>query len=477
MTARAAGDRTLTVVTGLACALLPLLLLVTRDRPLWLDEAASATMAELPAASLRRVLLDREGNGLLHTLLLRAWRELAPGDEGLRALSVLAAVAGVVLATLLARQLLDRRAVLLVPPLLVANPLLVRYAAEARSYALLLALAAASGLLLVRAVRTPTAGRWLAYALVAGLAVYAQYFALLMVAGQLLALLLLRRAGLRPRHLAPAAVLLLALLAPLPRLMTDDAAGGVGYLAGSPLSTLLPLGVLVAAGGTAVVLAVRWRHARPSLRVGQDRWPLVLLVSWLVTPVVLAVLLSVLQRPVLAPRYFMVCLPPAVLLLAWALSRLPLRAGVPATVLVCLAGTAIGGVWIDRHTEAWDEVGRYVAATAGPGDEVLFVEPYVRIPYERHHSAEGTTPAYPELPWGGDLAPLFFFTPLPEPAVAAAVRGAPQVHVVVSHVGLYDDDDPAYSEVAAALTRAGFRQADERAFQGVVVERWRAVDR
>jgi mannosyltransferase len=392
---------------------------------------------------------------------------------------VLAGVAAVLLLTAFADRLLGRRVALLVPPLLVTNPLFVRYAVEARSYALLLALACASGLLLLRAVRAPSTSRCLAYAVLCGVAVYAQYFTLLMVAGQLLAVLLLRGSGLRARHVLPAAAALLLLLAPLPRLMTEAAAGGVGYLEGSPLARVLPplLAVAVAVAAVAVGLAVRRRpRGTPvPLRVAADGWPIVLLVLWLVVPVVLAVLLSVLRSPVLAPRYFTVCLPPAVLLLAWLLSRRPLGLAVPAVALLGAAGLAVGVAWIDRQSEDWDAVAAHVAATADAGDEVLFVAPYVRLPYERYHrSATAADPAYPGLPWDADLAPLFFFTPMPQAEVRAAVRDARDVHLVVSHVGLYDSGDPAYREVTDALTSASFALVGERLFQGVVVQQWSA---
>ncbi|MCW2608718.1 MAG: glycosyl transferase, family 39, partial [Frankiales bacterium] len=461
-----------------AAAVLALVGALAGRRPLWLDEAASATLADLPGASFRHVLLDREGNGLLHTVLLRGWQHVAPGDLGLRLPSLLATVIACVLLGLLADRLLSRRAALVAPVLLAANPVAVRYAVEARSYALLLALAVAAGLLLDRAVRRPSAGAFAAYAAVAGVAVYAHYFAVFMTAAHVLALLLVPQPGLRLRHLVPGAVLYLGLVSGLPRLMTDDAASGVGYLAGSPFAKALLVGAPVVGAVLLAALAVlvlhRRRQGRPlPLRAAPEQWPAVLLACWLLVPVGLAVAVSALRQPVLAPRYLVVCVPPAVLVLAAALDRLPWRRALaPLTAAAVVLGVLAGLAYVRTQDEDWPGAVRAVQASASPQDRVLFVAPYVRLPFARYADpAPAAAPAFPALPWDADPAPLFFYVPLPEDDVAAAVRDVPVVHLVVSHVGLYGSGDPVYAAVRAALERS-HSVTGEEVLRGVVVQRW-----
>ena len=460
------------VLVGCA-ALLAGLLVVLGRRPLWLDEAASSTLAALPGAAFRHVLLDREGNGLLHTLLLRGWREVLPGDLGLRVPSVLASFAAVVLLAVLAERWFGQRVALLAAVLLVANPVVVRYAVEARSYALVLALACLSTALLDRAVRRPTAASFAVYAAVLGVSVYAHYFALFLAVGHGVALLLVRLPGVRLRTLVPGGVLYILIVSGLPRLMTDDAAAGVGYLGDAPLARALP--VLLAAFAVAGLALVAVAARRRTLRQPAERWPLVLTLCWLVVPLVLAVVVSALRQPVLAPRYLILCVPPAVLVLALGLDGAWRRYGrwpaLSAVSLVCVLGVLLGAAYVQRQDEDWDRVGRLLA-TSRSGERVLFVAPYSRLPYERYHLDQTKAePAYPDIAWGGNLEPLFFYVPLPEPAVRASLTDARGVWLVLSHVSLYGSDDPTVATVDGVLKRR-FRLADTTTLDGVDVQHW-----
>ncbi len=265
----------------------------------------------------------------------------------------------------------------------------------------------------------------------------------------------------------------------LPRLMTDEAASGVGYLDGSPFARALLVGApVVAVLGLTVVAALALRRraqGRPlPLRAAPEHWPAVLVTCWLLVPVALAVAVSALKQPVLAPRYLVVCVPPAVLALAAVLDRLPWRrALVPLTAAGVVLGLLAGLAYVRTQDEDWPGAVAAVTAGAGPADRVLFVAPYVRLPFARY--AAPPPPAPPRapgaVPWGADLADLFFYVPLPEDDVAAAVRDAPVVHLVVSHVGLYGEADPDVTAVLDALGRA-HRLASEQVLRGVVVQRW-----
>ena len=307
---------------------------------------------------------------------------------------------------------------------------------------------------------------------------YAHYFAVLMTAAHACAVLLVRGTGVRVRHVAPAAVLYVGVVSGLPRLMTDEAASGVGYLDGSPFARALLVGapvVAVVALTAVAALAVRRRsQGRPlPLRASPEQWPAVLVTCWLLVPVALAVAVSALKQPVLAPRYLVVCVPPAVLALAAVLDRLPWRrALVPRTAAGVVLGLLAGLAYVRTQDEDWPGAVAAVTAGAGPADRVLFVAPYVRLPFARYAAPPpAAPPALPALPWGADLADLFFYVPLPEDDVAAAVRGAPVVDLVVSHVGLYGEADPDVTAVLDALGRA-HRLASEQVLRGVAVQRW-----
>ncbi|MBK5305563.1 MAG: glycosyltransferase family 39 protein [Frankiaceae bacterium] len=475
---RSSRSLVLAVLGGVAVtALLP----GTR-RPLWLDEAASASLAALPGESFRQVVLHREGNGIAHTLLLRGWRHVASGDLGLRVPSLVLSALAVLALTSLALTLFDRRTALLVPPLLVGNPLYVRYAVEARTYALVLLLSCLSGTLLVRALRRDTVAGWALYALLTGAAVYAHYFALLLPLGHGVAVLLRRAPLPRSRGLLAGAAVYLVVVSGLAALLNGAGASGVGYLENSPLLKAaipgsLAVGFLATAAGVAVVLRRRSQGHPVVLRAGPSTWPWLLVGSWLVCPAVAAVLVSVLLTPVLAPRYLVICLPPAVLLLAAALARLPWTAVTAViTALVTLAGLLVGDRYVQSQTEDWPQAAEAVASRAVAGDGVLFAAPYVRLPFERHWPGEaeqrrGVDPLLPDLPWGASPTELFFDVPLPRERVATALAGRQRVWLVLSHVNLYGQADPVLDGVNAAL-RSVMTMTSERAFRGVSVQVW-----
>lgn len=120
----------------------------------------------------------------LYYVLLRIWLRFKPQDASsefyIRSLSVVIAVGTIPAIYWLARQLYDRRVGLVAATLLTFNAYSVRYAQEARSYALFLLLATLSSGFLIALVREPVRRNRVGYVLVSVLAVYAHFYALLL---------------------------------------------------------------------------------------------------------------------------------------------------------------------------------------------------------------------------------------------------------------------------------------------------------
>ncbi len=119
---------------------------------LWNDEGNSARIAERPLA-----LIVEGAAGDIHPpgyyLLLRAWRGIFGQTEfALRSLSVVAGVALMVVTYVSGRYLFDRTTGLVATSFSALSPLAIYYAQEARMYALVAALAAASLLLAFRTI-------------------------------------------------------------------------------------------------------------------------------------------------------------------------------------------------------------------------------------------------------------------------------------------------------------------------------------
>src|SRR3954470_9976368 len=164
---------------------------------LWADEVISVNISWLPLSELREAL-RHDGAPPLYYVLLHFWMEVfGTGNESVRALSGFIGVATLVPAWYAGRRLDLRRAaagrqspdsrivgwagVLL----LAASPFAIRYATEARMYALVILLVYVGSLALLRVFDRPSWVRLLVLAAVTAALVYTHYwaFALLAVVG------------------------------------------------------------------------------------------------------------------------------------------------------------------------------------------------------------------------------------------------------------------------------------------------------
>jgi hypothetical protein len=155
---------------------------------LWLDEALSVDIARLPLADIPGAL-RHDGHPPLYYALLHGWMQLfGEGDLAVRSLSGACALGALVLAWFAGRQLAGRDGALLAVGLLALSPFAVRYATEARMYALVIVLVLAGYLLMRRALEEPSIGRLVPVALVVGALLLTHYWALWLVAAVVLVL-------------------------------------------------------------------------------------------------------------------------------------------------------------------------------------------------------------------------------------------------------------------------------------------------
>ena len=292
-------------------------LLLLRRPSLWYDELYTAHVSGVPLRRLAGAVLSGEGTASYladippsynapYYALTHLWLAvtgLPPGELSLRLPSLLCAVTGCALLTVAVARLGGRATGVAAGLLVATGPLVVEYSVEARGYGLAVLAVGATALGLVRWL---DGGRLLLYAAGATAAGLAHWFALPVLAGMVVAALLLtgRRAIALAGVTALAAAPTLALVA---LAATQDTAGTTtGWIrdtgGGVPLlslqawtagSTPLLVAVLLAAGA-GLVRAVR----------GPDRGVAVLGACW-VGVAVLVVTLAELVRPVFVPRYLL----------------------------------------------------------------------------------------------------------------------------------------------------------------------------
>ncbi|HVY96944.1 MAG TPA: glycosyltransferase family 39 protein [Solirubrobacterales bacterium] len=176
-----------------------------------------------------------ESNPPLYYVLAWFWAKLfGTGEVGLRSLSALFGAATVPVGYLIGRQLAGWRTGLVLSAMLAANPMLIWYSQEARSYAPLVFFGALSLLFFVRALDS-RAGRDLGlWALFSALALLSHYFAFFVVGIEGLWLLLALRD--RWRAVLPALAAVAAVgLALLPLLFAQVNPNHIGWIENSPL--------------------------------------------------------------------------------------------------------------------------------------------------------------------------------------------------------------------------------------------------
>jgi mannosyltransferase len=205
-------------------------------------------------------MLDRvkgsESNPPLYYMLAWGWaKAFGTGEVGLRSLTALFGAATVPVAFLIGRELASNRAGLIAAAIAAVNPMLIWYAQEARSYAVLVFFGALALLFFARALRSGQGRDLVLWALVSALALCSHYFAVFAVAIEATWLLV----ALRPRWrlVLPAVAVVTAVgLALLPLIATQVNPTHIGWIDHSPLSTrIFETGVSFLAGETGHVIA------------------------------------------------------------------------------------------------------------------------------------------------------------------------------------------------------------------------------
>ncbi len=389
-----------------AALMLALVLPWYARRPFWFDELVSLEIAGLGPRSFLDYVATVEANMALYHAVLGLWT--VPGETvaGVRALSILFALATLPFLYALAQRLFDRRTAVTAVLLMSVNVSFVGHTRDARGYALALLLATASWYLLVRSVESSRRRDWALYAVTGALAAWAHLLAGLVVAAQLAWLLLERRTVPLRRTLGAAAALGVLLLPLALAVVVGGQQAQLDWLPRPALRKLPGLfewfveshaALLVYAIGGAAALAGafdEWRR-----RAGRAPRVYTMLLLWLGLPPVVAFLLSFAQ-PVYLYRYFLVCLPALVLLVAAGLGRLrPAWLGVALTAAaLALSVRTVVSCQPDckiRHDD-WRAATSYLAAHSRRTDAIVVYPAQVRTPLDHYLPPARPRLLYPE---------------------------------------------------------------------------------
>ena len=385
---------------------------------LWYDEAFSLAVARAEPPVFWAALLSDGVHPPGYYLLLREGVAFFGTSEF--ALRFVAAVAGTLAVPLMARlgqAFGSGRWGLAAGLLLALNPFALWYAQEGRMYSLLLCLTIAGGYAFWKLITHPTPARWLWLALISALSFAVHYFALVVSLAQFVYLVVnLRQTHRSLRWWASAqAVAFLTFLPWAVAIATREGRNfGIGWI---HVPTLLDLpltlsnlaltlsdpaspwtwgGLLlvIVAAGLGAARATRRRPISnlpgPRGEAGAGQSPISFLLLWLLFPLVFAWLIS-LRLPLYVDRFFIICLPPLLLVLSSTISLSSARlARSTMTVLVVVSALACLRLWLDPHfiKEDWRAAASYVQATQKPGDALVMHDFQTGIPFGYYYRGE-----------------------------------------------------------------------------------------
>lgn len=408
----------------------------------------------------------------------------------LRFPSAIATSATVAIVCLIALRLFDRRAALAAGLLTAVSLPLVFWGQSARSYSLLVAFSAGSFLALIALVdgrRQRVA--WVAYVLCTALAIYASLMAILIVPAQLVVLRWHRD---RARALGAALLAVAVCCIPLGLVAATRGSGQLFWVsrpdligekqvlaaltsAGlepniNPTSTTDVLMALTAAALVAIAGWIVWRR---------ESWGPPLVLSWLVVPVALAWLESLVGQPIFLPRNLLMVVPAASLLLAWGITR-PSVPGLltwsSLAVLLALRALQVAPSY-GVSPEGWQAASAHVLSSSLPGDCIAFYPSDGRQAFGYYLSSNARPraprPVLPAAPYAELRTFVEDYASLSPGQLDALPAGCRRLWFVSSHVGLPNGPAGSRAHYARYLT---LRSALERRYPRHLVSSYGYAD-
>jgi len=381
------------VLAAPAAVAIALCLYQLTTRSLWLDEAATVAIAGQHGSALWSAISHDGGNmlgyyALLHVLI--GW--FGHGALVIRLPSVLAAGGTAAAVSLLALRIFDRRVALAGGLLTAVSLPLVFWGQDARGYAAMIALVAGSFAAFAALVETGSRRSWIAYAVLTVLAVYASFVAILAVPAQLVVLAWRREAW---RRVAAALGACVVCWVPLGVLAASRGSGQLFWIPhpSAQLEKQVILALTSAgfepnfrptwvAGALAIVTMLLVAAAFVRRPVP---WGARLGLAWLIVPVGLMWLWSLVGPPLFTPRNALVSLPAVALLLGWLVTRWRLG-WVAVTVVLALRVVALAPSY-GTSPENWRAATHYITAYERPGDCLAFYPLDTRMPFAYYDRA------------------------------------------------------------------------------------------
>ncbi len=483
------GRRDLLLVAAVTAGAFLLRAAQLNARSLWFDETFSVAVARLPWREVLRVVGQSDAHPPLYYLLLHLWMGVGSSPAAVRALSALFGTLAVAVTYLLGLAMAGRLLGVTAAVLMAGSAFAVQASVEARMGALLTLLAVGSTFWLVRAAMAPSRRwSWIAYGATLAAALYAHYFAFLLLPAHLLYVLVAADRSVRRPFLLTLGAVAVA-YAPWWPVAADqflDGRARAVWIGPMPLWAPLNIVALSSFGGYVLGLggflfgptAWSWPQALAvlpflalalagALHLGR-RAGLLMLAGWLL-PVAILIAVSLLSGIFYAvPRQLAFLQPFFALLLAAGILSLAARrrSAIPFVALtaaiVAVNLSVLSAAAADPRTQPfdWARAAQYVEARWRPGDRLVFYPHTARVAFAYYFSVPGAEavtlypPAWPARSAAG----------VPPPALPDLLSGADRFWLVLTGPA-----PPGSTEALLAAADRAYRRRQVIDFRRVYV--------
>jgi hypothetical protein len=291
------------------------------DKSFWFDETFTVFVTQ-QAGLMFNILWNHEANMWFYYILMFGWQKLSMSEFWIRSFSVIFSVLAILVFYLLGKKLFNSRVSAIATLLLPFNFLFIFNSQNGRSYSLVLFLTLLASILFLKFIEQSTSRNKYFFSIVSILAIYTHVFAGFLVIGQIIYLFLLKRmAG----YKAILSIGIIHAIGLLPFLISPAFRGDqVGWL--EKPDFLAPIGVFSLLAGDFFPLMVGYGCL---LLIGcyyiikeklNNALKYCLLLA--ITPLVLALIISFLIKPIYQSIYLFVSLPYFLLLMGFVLTKI-----------------------------------------------------------------------------------------------------------------------------------------------------------
>ena len=347
----------------------------------------------------------------LYGILIHFWiRAFGTTEAATRSFSALCGIASIALIYILGRKLFGKKVALLSALLMAISEFQINYSQEARSYALFELTTLLSFIFLIEFLKKRRRLHFILYISATILLLYCHIYGVFVLAAQNLYLLLswrrIRKIGVA-WFLSQVLIFLPFLPSALPFMLNwaQKGGSGVSWIAAPPLwyplrtlylfvfplrherswfSLSLNFGVGIAFFILASLIFIVLKRKKQCVASAKDFYPSTLALSskkneifllgfWLIWPIVIPFIVSIVLRPMYTDRYMISAAPALYLLLAFCIASLqkvvPKFIYIGTIAILILPG--LYNYYIEDVKEQWREVGAYVEEKGRQGDVVV----------------------------------------------------------------------------------------------------------